>query len=168
MVEQGAPSRTKYALERIDVRDAPGRSRVNTPAERVCMHSSTVTRSAGGNGKHNQPRNREAGPGSFVIERGLTRACARAGRSIHRRPGAALGDVPALTGGGGSRLARVLALPLLARFLSKCALRAKARFRSKLADGPRRKVVNKSVHSLSHRLRSARVFNMQVIPIILK
>ena len=80
------------------------------------MHSSTVdpdwrreATPANGTGR--------ACPGSVVVERVRTGTRARAGRSKPRRPGAALGDVPALTGGGGSRLARVLARPLPARSL---------------------------------------------------
>ena len=56
-------------------------------------------------------RNWEAGPGS-VVDRERMRTRARAGRSTPRHPGAALGDVPAPTGEGGSRLARFLVLPL--------------------------------------------------------
>ena len=70
------------------------------------MHSSRV----------GPDRRREATPAirtgpacldSVVVERGRTVTRARAGRSTPRRPGAVLGDAPALTGGGGSRLARV-------------------------------------------------------------
>ena len=63
-----------------------------------------------------------AGMGSVVVERGRTGMRAWAVRSTPRRPGAALGDVPALTGGGGSRPARVLALPLPARLLTRYEL----------------------------------------------
>ena len=52
----------------------------------------------------------EAGPGSVVEQDGRGRAYA--GRSTPRRPGAALRNVLALTGGGGSRLARVRVCPL--------------------------------------------------------
>ena len=58
-------------------------------------------------------------PGSVVVERGRTGTLARAGGSTPRRPGAALGDVAALTGGGGSKLARVLARPLPARAVTR-------------------------------------------------
>ena len=44
-----------------------------------------------------------------------------------RRPGAALGSVPALTGGGESRLARLVACPLPAWSRLKCAVGVKAR-----------------------------------------
>ena len=61
-------------------------------------------------------------PGSVVVERGRTRMRTRAGRSAPQCPGAVLSDVPALTGGGGSRLARVLARSLPARSLSRYGL----------------------------------------------
>ena len=61
-------------------------------------------------------------PGSVVVELGRRGTHAPADRSTTRRPGAALGDVPALTGGGGSRLARVLARPLPARSLTRYGL----------------------------------------------
>ena len=54
-----------------------------------------------------------SGPG-YRGRAGRMRTHARAGRSRPRRPGAALGNVPELTGGGGSRLAGVLARPLTA------------------------------------------------------
>ena len=60
--------------------------------------------------------------GSVVVERARTGTRARAARSTPRRPGAALGDVPALTGGGGSRLARVPARPLPTRSLTRYGL----------------------------------------------
>ena len=41
------------------------------------------------------------------------------GLSTPRHPGAALGDVPALLGAGGYRLASVRACPLLAQLLTK-------------------------------------------------
>ena len=79
------------------------------------MHSSGKTLEGEKTGEAgHQLRNPEAGPGS-VVGRERMRTRARTGRSTPRRPGAALGDVPALTGGGGSRLARVLARPLPAR-----------------------------------------------------
>ena len=76
------------------------------------MHSSRKTLEAQKAGEAGHQRwNREAGPGS-AVERERMSTRAQAGRSTRRRPGAALGDVPALTGGGKSRLARVLARPL--------------------------------------------------------
>ena len=94
---------------------------INTPNGGGYMHSSTVdpdrrreATPANGTGR--------ACPGSVVVERGRTGTRARAGRSTPRRPGAALGDVPALTGGGGSRLAGVLARPLPARSLTRYGL----------------------------------------------
>ena len=85
------------------------------------MHSSTVdpdrrreATPANGTGR--------ACPGSMVVERGRTGTRARAGLSTPQRRGAALGDVPALTGRGGSRLARVLARPLPARSLTRYGL----------------------------------------------
>ena len=85
------------------------------------MHSSTV----------DPDRRREATPangtgrgcpGSVVVERGRTGTLPRAVLSTPRRPEAALGDIPALTGGGGSRLARVLVRPLPAKSLTRYGL----------------------------------------------
>ena len=85
------------------------------------MHSSTKTVARREDGK--KPHLTEPGePGVAVVQRVRAGTSARAGRSTPRRPGAALGDVLALTGGGGSRLARVLARPLLARLLARYGL----------------------------------------------
>ena len=76
-------------------------------------------------GEEKQPQLTEPGerdPGGVVVERGRTGTRARAGRSTPRGPGAALGDVPALTGGGGSRLTGVLARPLPAPLLTRYEL----------------------------------------------
>ena len=83
---------------------------INNPNRGGCMHSSMVQPDRRGEATPANGTGR-ACPGSVVVERGRTGTCARAGRSTPRRPGAAMGDVPALTGGGGSRLARVLARP---------------------------------------------------------
>ena len=55
-------------------------------------------------------RDREGGRAGRMTTR------SRAGRSTPRRPRVAVGHVPALTGGGGSRLACVLACHLPARY----------------------------------------------------
>ena len=94
---------------------------INTPNGGGCMHRSTV---AAYRRREATPANgtERACPGRVVVERGRTGTRARVGRSTPRRPGAALGDVPALMGGGGSRLARVLARPLRARCLTRYGL----------------------------------------------
>ena len=129
------------------------------------MHSSTVDSDrrreatpANGTGR--------ACPGSVVVERGRTGTRARAGRSTPRRPGAALGNVPALTGGGGSRLARVLARPLPARSLSRYGL---MRTCSRICGASlTRGVGSGQARACPPPLSVARVFNVQVNSIILQ
>ena len=61
-------------------------------------------------------------PGVAVVEQVRSGTRAAAGHSTPRRHGAAPGDVLALTGGGGSIVARVLARLLPARSLTRYGL----------------------------------------------
>ena len=58
-------------------------------------------------------------PGVAAVERVRVGTRTRTGQSTPRRPVPALGGVLALMGGGGSRLARVLARPLPALLLTR-------------------------------------------------